>query len=128
DRGAGLRWRSRRAGRHHRGPAVSGAPQRGAHGMGSPAAWADLEPALPQITATMRRYLTEIGCVLRPGSVGGADLALRCFAGFLIENAPEVTSTAQVTRPPHRGLQALARPPARAEQAAADHRDHRPPA
>src|SRR5438067_344254 len=66
--------------------------------MGSLAAWADLEPALPQITATMRRYLTQIGCVLRPGSVGGADLALRCFAGFLIENAPEVTSTAQVTR------------------------------
>jgi hypothetical protein len=36
--------------------------------------------------------------VLRPGSVGGADLALRCFAAFLAETAPEVTSTAQVTR------------------------------
>ena len=46
------------------------------------AAWADLEPALPQITATMRRYLTQIGCVLRPGSVDNADMALRCFAGF----------------------------------------------
>src|SRR5215213_7434722 len=46
----------------------------------------------------MRRYLEQIGCVLRPGSVGAADLALRCFAAFLIESAPEVTSTAQVTR------------------------------
>jgi hypothetical protein len=57
-----------------------------------------LEPALPQITATMRRYLTQIGCVLRPGSVGGADLALRALAGFLAETAPGVTSTAWVTR------------------------------
>ena len=72
--------------------------QRGANGMGPLPAWADLVPAIPQITATMRRYLTQIGCVLRPGSVGGADLALRCFAGFLAETAPEVTSTAQVTR------------------------------
>src|SRR5204863_9067889 len=56
------------------------------------------ETAVPQITSTMRRYLTQIGCVLRPGSVGGADLALRCFAGFLAETAPEVASTAQVTR------------------------------
>ena len=46
----------------------------------------------------MRRYLTQIGCVLRPGSVSGADLALRSFAAFLAETAPEVTSTAQVTR------------------------------
>jgi hypothetical protein len=46
----------------------------------------------------MRRYLTPIGCILRPGSVSGADLALRCFAAFLVQSAPEVTSTAQVTR------------------------------
>ena len=78
---------------------MSGAPQRGANGMGSLAAWADLEPALPQITATMRRYLTQIGCVLRPGSVGNADQALRCFAAFLARSAPEVTSTAQVSGP-----------------------------
>jgi site-specific recombinase XerD len=76
---------------------VSG-PQRGANGMGSLPAWADLEPAVPQIAATMRRYLIQIGCVLRPGSVGGADLALRAFAGFLAETVPEVASIAQVTR------------------------------
>ena len=73
-------------------------PQRGANGMGPLPAWADLEPVIPQIAATMRRYLTQISCVLRPGSVSGADLALRSFAGFLAQTAPGVTSTAQVTR------------------------------
>ena len=55
-------------------------------------------PPLPQIAATMRRYLTQMSCVLRPGSVAALDLALRCFAAFLAQTAPEVTSTAQVTR------------------------------
>jgi site-specific recombinase XerD len=77
---------------------VNGTPRRGANGMGLLPDWAELEPALPQIAATMRRYLTQISCVLRPGSVNGADLALRSFAAFLAETAPEMTSTAQVTR------------------------------
>jgi site-specific recombinase XerD len=47
----------------------------------------------------MGRYLQQIACVLlRPGSVNGADLALRSFAAFLVEAAPEVTSTADVAR------------------------------
>jgi hypothetical protein len=46
----------------------------------------------------MRRYLDQIACGLRPGSVTGADLALGSFAAFLVETAPEVTSTAQLTR------------------------------
>jgi site-specific recombinase XerD len=53
---------------------------------------------VPQIVDTMRRYLTQIGCVLRPGSVVNTDIALRSFAGFLVEVAPAVTSTVQVTR------------------------------
>ncbi len=52
----------------------------------------------PEIVATMRRYLEQIACVLRPGSVTGADLALRSFAAFLVQTAPEVTSVTQVTR------------------------------
>jgi site-specific recombinase XerD len=60
--------------------------------------WEQLEVAKPQVVVTMRRYLQQIGCVLRPGSVGGADLALRSFAGFLAETAPEVTSVADVVR------------------------------
>jgi hypothetical protein len=50
---------------------------RGSNGMGALPGWAELEAAVPQVAATMRRYLTQISCVLRPGSVGGADLALR---------------------------------------------------
>jgi site-specific recombinase XerD len=73
-------------------------PPRGANGMGLLPGWAELEPALPPAAATMRRYLAQISCVLRPSSVQNADQALRCFAAFLIETAPEVTSTAQVTR------------------------------
>ncbi len=53
--------------------------RRGANGMGELPGWAELEAAIPQVTATMRRYLTQIGCVLRPGSVGGADLARACL-------------------------------------------------
>ena len=59
--------------------------------------WDELA-ARPAIVATMRRYLTQIGCVLRPGSVTGVDQALRAFAGFLAEAAPEVTSIQQVSR------------------------------
>ena len=54
--------------------------------------------ARPEIVTTMRRYLEQVGCVLRPGSVKGVDLALRCFAAFLAEAAPEISSVAQVTR------------------------------
>jgi site-specific recombinase XerD len=77
---------------------VSATPPRGANGMGLLPGWAELEPALPQIAAVMRRYLAQIGCVLRPGSAGNADQALRCFATFLARAAPAVTSIAQVTR------------------------------
>jgi site-specific recombinase XerD len=48
--------------------------------------------------ATMRRYLTQIGCILRPRSVVNTDMALRSFAVFLVETAPEVTSVADVVR------------------------------
>jgi hypothetical protein len=47
--------------------------------------WADLAEDRPVLVATMRRYLTQIACTLRPGSVGCADVALRCFAAFLAE-------------------------------------------
>jgi site-specific recombinase XerD len=46
----------------------------------------------------MRRYLQQIACVLRPGSVSGADLALRSFAAFPVEAAPDVRSVADVNR------------------------------
>jgi site-specific recombinase XerD len=66
--------------------------------MAPMATWAELETVVPQLVAPMRRYLTQIGCVLRPGSVRNADQALRSFAGFLVEHAPEVNELGQVTR------------------------------
>jgi site-specific recombinase XerD len=77
---------------------MTAAPVLGRNGVGALPSWEQLEPVVPQVVDTMRRYLTQIGCVLRPGSVTNADIALRSFAGFLAEAAPEVVSTAQVTR------------------------------
>jgi site-specific recombinase XerD len=77
---------------------VSGPPPLGLNGMGELPGWAELEAAVPQVAATMRRYLAQISCVLRPRSVENADQALRCFACFLARAAPGVASIAQVTR------------------------------
>jgi hypothetical protein len=73
-------------------------PARGRNGMAALPCWEQLEPAVPGIVATMRRYLEQIACVLRPGSVRNADQALRSFAAFLVETAPEVTTIGLVTR------------------------------
>lgn len=60
--------------------------------------WDHLAAGRPVMVATMGRYLEQVGCTLRPGSVGGADLALRCFAAFLAEAHPEVRTVAAVGR------------------------------
>jgi site-specific recombinase XerD len=77
---------------------VRAASVRGRNGMAALPSWDQLEPGVPDVVAAMRRYLEQIACVLRPGSVANTDIALRSFAGFLAETAPEVTSTAQVRR------------------------------
>jgi site-specific recombinase XerD len=59
--------------------------------------WDELAAKVPGVTGPMRRYLEQVGCVLRPGSVVNADGALRCFAAFLAEAAPGI-GLAQVTR------------------------------
>jgi len=60
--------------------------------------WQQLETVIPQITGPMRRYLEQVACVLRPGSVSGADLALRSFAAFLAEACPPPASLTVITR------------------------------
>ena len=70
----------------------------GRNGMAPLPTWEQLEASVPAVVATMRRYLQQIGCILRPGSVNNTDMALRAFAGFLVEAAPEVLSVAAVTR------------------------------
>lgn len=56
-----------------------------------------LSASVPGVVATMRRYLDQLASILRPGSVGGADLALRSLAAFLVENAPDVTGSDRAT-------------------------------
>ena len=60
--------------------------------------WEQLAAKVPGITEPMRRYLEQIACVLRPGSVVNTDQTLRCFAAFLAEAAPGLTGLAQITR------------------------------
>ena len=60
--------------------------------------WEQLGVTHPAMVATMSRYLQQVACVLRPGSVSGADLALRSFTTFLVETSPAILSTADLTR------------------------------
>ena len=48
--------------------------------------WEQLEATHPRMVATMRAYLDQVACVLRPGSVAGADLALHGHAHDGVEH------------------------------------------
>jgi hypothetical protein len=60
--------------------------------------WDQLVIAVPDVVATMGRYLDRLGCVLRSGSVAAAGQAPRCLAAFLVEQSPTVTSVADIRR------------------------------
>jgi site-specific recombinase XerD len=61
------------------------------------ATWDELTER-PELVDTAVRYLDQIGCVLRPGSVKNMDSTMRAFVEFLIAGAPEVTSMSQIER------------------------------
>ena len=86
---------------------MSGPAGRGGNGSASVPTWDELAVAGPRLVDTMRRYLTQIGCVLRPGSVANTDQALRCFAAFLTQtDRPSPTSgrsAGRTSRPTSRG-------------------------
>lgn len=74
-------------------------PDQERRGGGAPmATWDQVTAAMPALVATMRAYLVQLAVVLRPGSVGGADQTLRCFATYLLTHHPEVTSVRAITR------------------------------
>ncbi|WP_089020089.1 hypothetical protein [Micromonospora coriariae] len=60
--------------------------------------WDQLATEIPDMVTPMRRYLDQLTCILRPGSVKGADLALRSLTAFLVEQAPEVRHLADIRR------------------------------
>ena len=62
------------------------------------ATWDQVAAELPQVAATMRAYLAQLACVLRPGSVNGADQSLRCFATYLLTHTPTLTCVADIDR------------------------------
>jgi site-specific recombinase XerD len=59
--------------------------------------WATLSAQAPQLAATIRRYLIQLGTFLAPRSVDAADFTLRQFAGWLTANT-DVTVVANITR------------------------------
>lgn len=60
--------------------------------------WDEIEQPAPVLAATMRAYLRQIACTLRPASVNNAGQALRSFAEFLLTTSPGILTTAAVTR------------------------------
>ena len=60
--------------------------------------WEELSATSPLVVASMRRYLEQVECVLRLSSVRNTDMALRAFAAFLTEQAPDVRTVDQVRR------------------------------
>jgi site-specific recombinase XerD len=66
-------------------------------GSGPAAEWAQIAPAAPQLAATMRRYLGQLGTFLAPRSVAAADSVLRQFARWLL-TATSVTTVAAISR------------------------------
>jgi site-specific recombinase XerD len=53
---------------------------------------------MPVMAATMRRYLDQIACTLRPSSVIATDQSLRLFATFMLWSYPHVTAVAKLER------------------------------
>jgi site-specific recombinase XerD len=66
--------------------------------------WPDLAATHPHVVTTMRRYLDQIGCVLRPRSVGNTDVALRSFAAYLRAEHPDLQHLRDVSRPQIEGF------------------------
>jgi site-specific recombinase XerD len=62
------------------------------------ATWTELGHAAPQIATTMRRYLQQVSCSLRPQSIKATDQGLRLFATFLTRAHPDVTAIADLQR------------------------------
>ena len=60
--------------------------------------WVEIEATAPQMVATMRRYLDDLGGLLKPASVKAADVVLRHFAGRVTETDVRCTSVAAIRR------------------------------
>lgn len=60
--------------------------------------WDEIEACAPQMVATMRRYLGDLGALLKPASVRAAEVVLRHFAGRVTEADRRCASVAAIRR------------------------------
>jgi integrase len=60
--------------------------------------WPEIAAGAPQLASTMKKYLAQIAVSSRPGTVSAADLALRVFAGHVLETDPECVCAADIAR------------------------------
>jgi integrase len=60
--------------------------------------WSRVDTAAPPMAATMRRYLQQLAISARPSTVAATDLALRLFAGHLIDTDPTCRCVAAIER------------------------------
>ncbi len=60
--------------------------------------WDEIEATAPQMVATMRRYLEDLGGLLKPASVRAAEVVLRHFAGRVTEADRRCASVAAIRR------------------------------
>ena len=68
--------------------------------------WARIEDAAPQLAATIRDYLEQMSVRLRPNSLAAIEVSLRAFAGYLIDQHPDVSCIADVRRDHVQGYKA----------------------
>ncbi len=62
------------------------------------ATWPEIAARAPDLTSTMAKYLAQIAVSSRLGTVAAADLALRVFAGHLVDADVPCVRVAGVTR------------------------------
>jgi integrase len=65
---------------------------------GYTATWPEIAARAPELASTMAKYLAQIAVSSRPSTVEAADLALRVFAGHLVEADVPCVRIADVTR------------------------------
>ena len=73
-------------------------PRRNGRGGRRAADWERIAAHAPILVGTFTDYLDQLTVRLRPNSVNAIDSSLRQFAGFLLENHPNVVTVAAVRR------------------------------
>jgi len=63
-----------------------------------PQAWMQIAAVAPQQATTMVAYVAQIGVSMRPTTARAVETDLRIFAGFLLDQDPELVAVADIAR------------------------------